>query len=159
MSKKMTAFGSKFIQTAKAISKKRKELAEAVGMEAAGTVAAKGDKKARVSRCMVEILLCLDQSKAPQTVRDVSHDTDYSKGMISRCVEELRKQGYVTVERNVQDRRAVCIALTEKAKPVIADFHAKEKEMIETLYAGLNDADIQDLDRILEIVQANIADM
>ena len=57
MSKKMTAFGSKFIQTAKAISKKRKELAEAVGMEAAGTVAAKGDKKARVSRCMVEILL------------------------------------------------------------------------------------------------------
>ena len=45
MSKKMTAFGSKFIQTAKAISKKRKELAEAVGMEAAGTVAAKGDKK------------------------------------------------------------------------------------------------------------------
>lgn len=31
--------------------------------------------------------------------------------------------------------------------------------MIETLYAGLNDADIQDLDRILEIVQANIADM
>ena len=38
MSKKMTAFGSKFIQTAKAISKKRKELAEAVGMEAAGTV-------------------------------------------------------------------------------------------------------------------------
>lgn len=45
MSKKMTAFGSKFIQTAKAVSKKRKELAEAVGMEAAGTVAAKGDKK------------------------------------------------------------------------------------------------------------------
>lgn len=42
---------------------------------------------------------------------------------------------------------------------MIADFHAKEKEMIETLYAGLNDADIQDLDRILEIVQANIADM
>ena len=31
--------------------------------------------------------------------------------------------------------------------------------MIETMYAGLNDADIQDLDRILEIVQANIADM
>ena len=54
MSKKMTAFGSKFIQTAKAVSKKRKELAEAVGMEAAGAVAAKGDKKARVSRCMVE---------------------------------------------------------------------------------------------------------
>ena len=42
---------------------------------------------------------------------------------------------------------------------MIADIHAKEKEMIETLYAGLNDADIQDLDRILEIVQANIADM
>lgn len=31
MSKKMTAFGSKFIQTAKAISKKRKELAEEIG--------------------------------------------------------------------------------------------------------------------------------
>ena len=29
----------------------------------------------------------------------------------------------------------------------------------ELSYAGLNDADIQDLDRILEIVQANIADM
>lgn len=30
MSKKMTAFGSKFIQTSKAISKKRQKLAEAV---------------------------------------------------------------------------------------------------------------------------------
>ena len=152
MSKKMTAFGSKFIQTAKAISKKRQKLAETVGLEAAPAVAVMGEKKAKVSRC-------LDQSKTPQAVRDVSFDTEYSKGMISRCVENLRQQGYVTVERNVQDRRAVCIALTEKAKPVIADFHAKEKEMIETLYAGLNDADIQDLDRILEIVQANIADM
>ncbi len=152
MSKKMTAFGSKFIQTAKAISKKRQKLAETVGLEAAPAVAVMGEKKAKVSRCM-------DQSKTPQAVRDVSFDTEYSKGMISRCVENLRQQGYVTVERNVQDRRAVCIALTEKAKPVIADFHAKEKEMIETLYAGLNDADIQDLDRILEIVQANIADM
>jgi hypothetical protein len=155
MSKKMTAFGSKFIQTSKAVSKKRQKLAETVGLEGA----VMGEKKAKVSRCMVEILLCLDQSKTPQAVRDVSFDTEYSKGMISRCVENLRQQGYVTVERNVQDRRAVCIALTEKAKPVIADFHAKEKEMIETLYAGLNDADIQDLDRILEIVQANIADM
>ena len=79
--------------------------------------------------------------------------------MISRCVEELRKQGYVTVVRDKEDRRAVRISLTDKAKAVIADFHAKEKEMIETMYAGLNDADIQDLDRILEIVQANIADM
>ena len=31
--------------------------------------------------------------------------------------------------------------------------------MIESLYACLIDADIQDLDRILEIVQANVADM
>lgn len=159
MSKKMTAFGSKFIRTSKAVSQKRKELAEAVGMEAAAAVAVKGEKKAKVSRCMVEILLCLDQSKTPQTVRDVSHDTDYSKGMISRCVEELRQQDYVTVERDKEDRRAVRISLTDKAKSVIADFRTKESELIETIYAGLNEADIQDLDRILEIVQANIADM
>ncbi len=159
MSKKMTAFGSKFIHTSKAVSKKRKELAEAVGMEAAAAVAVKGEKKAKVSRCMVEILLCLDQSKTPQTVRDVSHDTDYSKGMISRCVEELRQQDYVTVERDKEDRRAVRISLTDKAKSVIADFRSKESEMIETVYAGLSEADIQELDRILEIVQANIADM
>ena len=113
-------------------------------------------KKGRAAK---EILLCLDQSKAPQTVRDVSHDTDYSKGMISRCVEELRKQGYVTVVRDKEDRRAVRISLTDKAKAVIADFHSKESALVETMYAGLNDADIQDLDRILEIVQANIADM
>lgn len=42
---------------------------------------------------------------------------------------------------------------------MIADFHSKESALVETMYAGLNDADIQDLDRILEIVQANIADM
>lgn len=108
---------------------------------------------------MVEILLCLDQSKTPQAVRDVSCDTEYSKGMISRCVENLRQQGYVTVERNVQDRRAVCIALTEKAKPVIADFHAKEKEMIETLYAYFERCGYSGSGSDSEIVQANIADM
>lgn len=159
MSKKMTAFGSKFIRTSKAVSQKRKELAEAVGMEAVGAEVMKGEKGARVSKCMVEILLCLDQSKTPQTVRDVSHDTDYSKGMISRCVEELRQQDYVTVERDKEDRRAVRISLTDKAKSVIADFRAKESKLVETIYAGLSEADIQELDRILEIVQANIADM
>ena len=92
-------------------------------------------KKGRAAK---EILLCLDQSKAPQTVRDVSHDTDYSKGMISRCVEELRKQGYVTVVRDKEDRRAVRISLTDKAKAVIADFHSKESALVETMYAGLN---------------------
>ena len=46
MSKKMTAFGSKFIQTSKAISKKRQKLAETVGLEAAPAVAVTGEKKA-----------------------------------------------------------------------------------------------------------------
>lgn len=47
MSKKMTAFGSKFIQTSKAISKKRKKLAEAVGLEAAPGCGCNGRKKGK----------------------------------------------------------------------------------------------------------------
>lgn len=47
MSKKMTAFGSKFIQTSKAISKKRQKLAETVGLEAAPAVAVMGEKKGK----------------------------------------------------------------------------------------------------------------
>lgn len=45
MSKKMTAFGSKFIQTSKAVSKKRQKLAETVGLEAAPAVAVMGEKR------------------------------------------------------------------------------------------------------------------
>ncbi len=147
MSKKMTSLGNKFIRTGDAVSSKYKGLSKAVAAEYQLTV------------CEMDILMCLDRCKTPQTVRDVSHDTHYSKGMISRCVESLRQSGYVTVERDTVDRRAVRISTTEKAKPAIVLFHDQANGFIEALYAGLNETDIQTLDQLMETVLANIEDM
>lgn len=147
MNKKMTALGNKFIRTGDAVSSKYKSLSKAAAAEYGLTV------------CEMDILMCLDRCKTPQTVRDVSHDTHYSKGMISRCVESLRLNDYVTVVRDTVDRRAVRISLTEKAKPALTEFNTHASELTNALYAGLSEADLKELDQLTEIVLANIEDM
>lgn len=147
MSKKLTALGNKFIRTGHAVSSKYKRLSK--------DVAAEYDLKV----CEMDILMSLERCKTAQTVRDVSRDTGYSKGMISRCVYSLKQSGYVTVEHDTVDRRAVQIELTDKSTPVIALFHEKASSFIETLYAGLSDADLQALDQLMDTVLANTEDM
>lgn len=147
MNKKYSTLGKKFIKTGAAVSDKHEKLSKAVAAEYGLTV------------CEMDILICLYGSQKPHTVRYVSHNTHYSKGMISRCVESLHQAGYVEVARDTIDRRAVRITLNDKAQPAIQSFNEKADIFANAIYDGLSEKDMEELDRIMTVIYNNTENM
>lgn len=139
--------GKLFIQTGAAVTDKYEKLAKSVAAKYGLTV------------CEIDILTCLYGGHKPHTVRYVSHNTHYSKGMISRCVDSLNKNGYVTVVRDEIDRRAVRISLTEKANPACRALTSQVRAFSATLTAGLSETETEELERILAMVSENIDEL
>lgn len=109
-----------------------------------------------VTTCELDILSCLMQQNKPLSVKHISECVHYSKGMISRNVESLRVKGFVSVERNVVDRRAVCIALTEKANDVSKTAVTATNNFSHMLFAGIDEGEKEALMSVLQKMVVNL---
>ena len=76
--------------------------------------------------------------------------------MISQNVESLRVKGFVSVERNVVDRRAVCIALTEKANDVSKAAVTATNNFSHMLFAGIDEGEKEALMSVLQKMVVNL---
>ena len=90
------------------------------------------------------------------SVKHISESVHYSKGMISRNVESLRVKGLVSVERNVVDRRAVCVALTEKANNVAKAAVKATNNFSNTLLVGI---DAGEKDALISVLQKMVVNL
>lgn len=109
-----------------------------------------------VTTCELDILSCLMQQGKPLSVKHISESVHYSKGMISRNVESLRVKGLVSVERNVMDRRAVCVALTEKANNVAKAAIKATNNFSNTLFVGIDEGEKDALMSVLQNMVVNL---
>lgn len=139
--------GSALIKAGITVADKYDKISKAVGAEY------------QLSVCEMGILHCLYMSSKPHTVRYVSNNTHYSKGMISRCVESLNQNGYVTVVRDEIDRRAVRISLTEKSEKPIRSLCEKMQEFSANVYSEISESELDEFNRILVLVTKKVEDM
>ena len=109
-----------------------------------------------VTTCELDILSCLMQQGKPLSVKHISKSVHYSKGMISRNVESLRVKGLVSVERNVMDRRAVCVALTEKANNVAKAAIKATNNFSHTIFVGIDEGEKDALMSVLQKMVVNL---
>lgn len=109
-----------------------------------------------VTTCELDILSCLMQKEKPLSVKHISECVHYSKGMISRNVESLRVKGLVSVERNVVDRRAICIALTEKANSVAKAAIKATNNFSHILFSGIDEGEKEALMSVLQKMVVNL---
>lgn len=72
----------------------------------------------------------------PLTIRDLAMIQRADHSLLSRALPQIRKKGYVTMQRDAQDGRQTIVALTdqgraayEKAAPVMAKRRAALKEV------------------------------
>jgi DNA-binding MarR family transcriptional regulator len=73
-----------------------------------------------------------------------------------RMIDRLEEAGLVERRRDPGDRRAWCIFLTEKARPVLAELHHVADEMIERLLHGISEEQRTQLFASLETMRANL---
>lgn len=76
-----------------------------------------------------------------------------SKPNISRAVDELVQNGYVTREQVVGDRRKVRLGLTKKADKLFTDTHDQHNQIFIKQFKGLADDELEQLSKAVDILK------
>lgn len=110
-----------------------------------------------ISVCGLQILDALRYYPDKNTVSDLAENIEVSKGLISREVEVLRKNGYVTTSVDLKDRRVLRISINREQSDEIL---AKEKRLLFSLIfqmAGdLTDEEIMTYKELNKRVYSNL---
>lgn len=79
------------------------------------------------------------------------------KGTIAKTVSKLDEKGYIRREQNPDNKRENSISLTEKGFSVLQDMGESLNEWNTMIYDGLSEKDIEQFQRITDIIAANAA--
>ena len=120
-------------------------------------LAVEGEK---VSVCGLQILTTLRYYPELNTVSDLADSLEFSKGLISREVETLRKGNYVTTAVDEKDRRVLRIFINkEVADPVILKQKEKLFNLIHQITDGIADEDIKKYRELNKIFLEKVAEV
>jgi DNA-binding MarR family transcriptional regulator len=100
-------------------------------------------------------LLCVLMAQ-PYGMSDLGGVLGLAKSSLTGLVDRCAQRGLVRREPDPQDARAVRVALTAEGSELVEDFYAETCRRVETLSAGLGDADRGTLAALLgQVVQDN----
>ena len=100
-------------------------------------------------------LLCVLMAQ-PYGMSDLGGVLGLAKSSLTGLVDRCAQRGLVKREPDPQDARAVRVALTAEGSELVEDFYAETCRRVETLSAGLGDADRGTLAALLgQVVQDN----
>ena len=120
-------------------------------------LAVEGEK---VSVCGLQVLTTLRYYPELNTVSDLADSLEFSKGLISREVETLRKGNYVTTSVDEKDRRVLRIFINkEVADPVILKQKEKLFNLIHQVTDGIADEDIKKYRELNKIFLEKVAEV
>lgn len=122
------------------INRARSELCDALDRELASL-----DMTA--AQCVVVSMLacgCADSSS--QICKEITYDT----GAMTRMVDRLEKKGFLRRVRNKEDRRVVCLELTERGKEMLPDLRASTVTVMNQFLHNLTNSEVKQLEGFLK---------
>lgn len=102
-----------------------------------------------------DVLLFLANNPGCDTASDMVTLCQLTKSHVSKAVDHLTEQGYITQQRDQSNRRKVHLLLTDAAKPVVKAGQAAQKRFLDVLTNGLTDEDKATTCRVMEIMIEN----
>jgi len=103
----------------------------------------------------VDVLLFLGNNPGYDTASDMVTLCQLTKSHVSKAVEHLTELGYITQQRDQQNRRKVHLLLTESAAPVLKAGQTAQKRFVDVLTRGLSEEDKVTMKRTLELMIEN----
>lgn len=91
------------------------------------------DKGIKLSMSEVHVLEAIELSDEP-TMSNVSKRLGITIGSLTTAINTLFQKGYVSRERDAEDRRKVVVGLLPKAIEVLDEHDAFHKEMIDSIF-------------------------
>jgi len=102
------------------------------------------------------ILLILSEFRE-LTISELASHTGLEMSYLSRTVSKVEGRGFVTRSRSTNDRRVTYIRLTKAGRQMIDKILPKTRGLLEVIFQGLPDADIETTARTLKVVYDNLA--
>ena len=120
-----------------------------VGSGLMRSIAGRTHKDLGVSPAQCAVLDILLRN-GPQTVPDIARMRDVSRQNVQKIVDALSERGLTASGPNPAHKRSPVIGLSAHGKQMLAAVAQREKAILETLQAGLDEAGIAAAARTLE---------
>ena len=98
-------------------------------------------------------ILFLYNHDTQDTAHAIAEYSQLSPSMVSKSLERLREQGYLSVQRDCNDNRLQHLRLTEKAAPVVDCLSQAQTYFISTIAQGISAEEFQHLVSLAEQMQ------
>lgn len=109
-----------------------------------------------LSKTEVEILACVANHQPNCTAKGVANFLQVSKTLVSRKVDFLRSEGYLTEETDQKDKRRHLLFLGEKSKPFTDELLTIVDNYFLMLKRGISDTELQIFFSVLKTMTRNI---
>ena len=96
-----------------------------------------------MTRTELEVLLCLAENPRLDTARELVEYLMLTKSCVSKAVDSLVRQGYLSTREDAADRRIIHLTAEEKAGEAIRLGRKAKQEMEDLIQRGVSDQEIQ----------------
>lgn len=90
------------------------------------------------------------------TARDFAIHSSYSKSFVSKTVENLIKNGYISSCQDSGDRRLFHLKLEKKAELLLKNMEAVRKEIYKEIAQGIKDSEISNAIEVFMKMRSNL---
>ena len=104
----------------------------------------------------IVVMMFLANNEGLKSASEIAQYRNISKGLIARSVDSLCEKGYITADRDKNDRRLVRLQLTEKSKNIVERIRRCRKDFVEELHREIPEEDIKILHRTASIMNQNV---
>jgi DNA-binding MarR family transcriptional regulator len=101
-------------------------------------------------------MMFLANSEGLKSASEIAQYKNISKGLIARSVDSLSEKGYLTADRDKNDRRLVRLQLTEKSGEIVERIRRCRKDFVEELHKDIPEEDLEILHRTASIMNQNV---
>lgn len=104
----------------------------------------------------VNILLFLANNAGYDTAKDITELRLIPKSCVSKAVDSLIRQGFLSGREDEKDRRLIHLSILPAAKSVVEDAQISQKEFLSCIYHNFSDSEQQTLDFLTDKMLKNV---
>lgn len=116
-------------------------------------------QKTGLNQTQLDILLFLGNNPDRSTASEIEEIRRIKANLLSVNVDKLVRDGFLTREKDPEDRRKINLHLTEKSRPIAEEAMRTQENFVLMAIEGMDSETRQALIRSLEIVEKNLEKM
>lgn len=105
----------------------------------------------------LRVLMFLAEHEQNDTAKDIEEIHHFTKSSVSKSIDALLEKGYLARNPDRHDRRCVHLQILPEAYPVIEAARQRKKEIMEIVFSGITEEELQIISGIAQKISSNMA--